>query len=1165
MVPKLHLRTSFPLYSFFTFFILFFYSKEVNAQCAGNDNVMLTVCDIANSSSQSINLYNQLGGTPTAGGTWNDDDNSGGLNKTNGILNAQQIKRSGIYHYTYTVTGVSGCVDNTSTVTVTIGGYTGVPAPTASICSSETAYNLFQVFEGIPSPSPQINGTWHDDDNSGGLSTSSGILNASIPVPDDNYSYTYSIGSIGSCPAPPPAKIYVAIYRSPKPGTPSNLSLCSNQLSGYTNFDLNSRISGADAGGVWTESTTSEISGPTDSTIDIQNIFNTKGTGTYSFTYTVSSNNTVCSNKSSTVLISIGRQLDFTGATLTITPDICENEMATTNYTGIITQGTEVIADGQYEVTYSISGVGSGYKTRQNFSNGVLLFPIPTFNFQQIRDYTISITNITFIANPVNCPNIIGTIQDVLHIYPNPKINSATLTIPPVCQTFDAIVNFSGISNLSDGNYDIIYNLSGSNLLNGVPANLAVTGGLATFNIPSVLIPKVGTTTISITKITNSTTNCSNTSTLKQSFVVNSSLDMTNLGVAIKDICQGQPANIKLTGLGTLTNVSITYDVSGANTVNSKTIPLTVASGQTSFDIPTTDVPNPGITNFTITNIVNDITGCSLALNKKTSFTVTSAPNTPIANDQSFCSSDNPTVGNLLPKGSQYQWFDSATSTVPLPNTTPLVTGNYFVKEVNAITGCGSGLKMIIVQNNPTPQIDGATVTIAAVCQSFEVKVDLSNSNVANGNYDILYNLSGSNLANAVPAVLTVTNKFGSFIIPKNLVPNVGASTVAITKITNPITGCFSSVSLSKSFTVNPLPDISKLVVTIKNVCQSQPATIKLSGLGNLTAININYSLTGANSVALQTIPLTVVSGDASFVVPATDIPNLGTTTFTMTDITNTVTGCPLPVNIKVDFTVGAVPNKPVANNQVFCGTDNATVATLVPNGNQYNWYNSATSTTPLPLNTPLTTGNYYIKEINGTTSCESLATTISVQINSVQIPVLKPNGDQFCGINKPTILSLSNNTAASANLAWYDAIPNGVILPNTHLLEEGATYYALDYDTTTKCYSSPLPVTVSLTDCNVTPDGVKIPDGFSPNGDGVNDTFQIVDIEFSFPNYTLEIFNRYGNILFKGDINKPAWDGKNSSSSFISGDAPTGVYFYIINYNKNNLPPKQGQLYLSR
>src|SRR6187431_1514620 len=103
MVPKLHFPIPFSFYSLLIFFVLFFCSVDVNAQCAGNDNVMLTVCDIPNVTSEAINLYAQLGGRPIAGGTWKDNDRSGGLDKTTGILNAQQIKKSGIYHYTYTV------------------------------------------------------------------------------------------------------------------------------------------------------------------------------------------------------------------------------------------------------------------------------------------------------------------------------------------------------------------------------------------------------------------------------------------------------------------------------------------------------------------------------------------------------------------------------------------------------------------------------------------------------------------------------------------------------------------------------------------------------------------------------------------------------------------------------------------------------------------------------------------------------------------------------------------------------------------------------------------------------------------------------------------------------------------------------------------------------
>jgi gliding motility-associated-like protein len=159
----------------------------------------------------------------------------------------------------------------------------------------------------------------------------------------------------------------------------------------------------------------------------------------------------------------------------------------------------------------------------------------------------------------------------------------------------------------------------------------------------------------------------------------------------------------------------------------------------------------------------------------------------------------------------------------------------------------------------------------------------------------------------------------------------------------------------------------------------------------------------------------------------------------------------------------------------------------------------------------------------------------------------------------------LSQYTTFIGNIQWYDALKNGNLLADTDLLSDGATYYGFNFDSNTNCTSSPLTVTVSLKDCIATPENFFIPDGFSPNGDGTNDFFQIQNIEFVYPNYTIEIFNRYGNVLFMGDVNKPAWDGKNTNSNFISGDSATGVYFYIINYNKDNLPPLQGQLYLNR
>jgi gliding motility-associated-like protein len=95
----------------------------------------------------------------------------------------------------------------------------------------------------------------------------------------------------------------------------------------------------------------------------------------------------------------------------------------------------------------------------------------------------------------------------------------------------------------------------------------------------------------------------------------------------------------------------------------------------------------------------------------------------------------------------------------------------------------------------------------------------------------------------------------------------------------------------------------------------------------------------------------------------------------------------------------------------------------------------------------------------------------------------------------------------------------------------------------------------------------IFIPDGFSPNNDGLNDEFYIKNIEDLYPNFELEIYNRYGNIVYKGNINTPRFNGKANQSTFIGKDIlPTGVYFYIVYFNDSeNTKPVQGRLYLSR
>ncbi len=64
-----------------------------------------------------------------------------------------------------------------------------------------------------------------------------------------------------------------------------------------------------------------------------------------------------------------------------------------------------------------------------------------------------------------------------------------------------------------------------------------------------------------------------------------------------------------------------------------------------------------------------------------------------------------------------------------------------------------------------------------------------------------------------------------------------------------------------------------------------------------------------------------------------------------------------------------------------------------------------------------------------------------------------------------------------------------------------------------------------------------------SPNGDGVNDVFYIGGIE-EYENNTVQIFNRWGNLVYSTTGYKNEWDGKWNDSR----DVPDGTYYYILN-----------------
>ncbi len=75
----------------------------------------------------------------------------------------------------------------------------------------------------------------------------------------------------------------------------------------------------------------------------------------------------------------------------------------------------------------------------------------------------------------------------------------------------------------------------------------------------------------------------------------------------------------------------------------------------------------------------------------------------------------------------------------------------------------------------------------------------------------------------------------------------------------------------------------------------------------------------------------------------------------------------------------------------------------------------------------------------------------------------------------------------------------------------------------------------------------LQIPDGFSPNGDGINDVLVVPCIE-DYPINNIKIYSRYGNLVYETNNYKNNWDGiPNQGVPRTSSVLPTGTYYYVL------------------
>ncbi|NMH87549.1 gliding motility-associated C-terminal domain-containing protein [Flavivirga algicola] len=1082
-------------------------------------------------------LFNALDGSQdNNGGVWTDATNAP---VTNPIDITTLTVTGSPYTFNYTID--NGTCSDTEPITITVqpAPESGTPIATfPEFCEGDVqTVDLFDLLTG-----EDQTGTWNDDDASGALSGNEVTISGLIA---GTYDFTFDVDVVGTCDDP---NVTVSIIINPLPntGTPAPAIYCENELAANSPLDLFGQLTGEATGGTWTDDNASgALSG---SDVDLTAL----AIGSYNFTYSITDTNG-CTN-SSTVIVTINDAPE-SGTPVASFPEFCQGTVQMVNLFDLLTGEDQTGTWNDDDASGALSG---NEVTIDGLASGTYDF---TFDVDAIGGCDDPNVTVSIVINPL--PNT-GTPAPAIYCE-NDLVANSPLDL------------FGQLTGEDSGGTWTDDNASGA--LSGSDVDLTALA-IGSYNF-----------TYSITD----TNGCTNSST-----VIVTINDAPESGTPVSsfpefcivDITAAQTVDLfdLLTGedqTGTWND----DDTSGALSGNEVTIDgLAIGTYNFTFDVDAIGIcDDPDVT---VSIIIND----------------TSVPTATAS--QAFC--DAASITDLVATGTTIQWYDDATGGSPLDGTTALIDGEtYYATQTNATTGCESSIRTeVIATIYQSPNAGVANSPGVSECNNTTINLfdGLDGSQDSGGTWYEGPDNTGTVVVN--PTTYNVTGfstnnyQFTYYVVAAS--PCIDDSTTITVSIEEPLNA--GTDNILDACSTDGTTDLFTLLGTADPGGTWSPALTSGTGVFDPAVDSGDtYLYTHTNACG---------TSSSQVVVTVTQAPNAGTSNTTLicvidgpTDLFTylggadtggtwspaltsgtgvfdplvdsdgvyryTVTAnspCTTDAFAEITVTVSDI-SPPVINNATmeFCLVDNPTVADLdsaITVTGTVIWYEDVALTMPLNVTDILVDGeDYYATQTNASGCESSISAQVDVIVNDTPTPTLINTAIEYCINDGPTIIDLSLNiteyNASTDNIVWYDAATNGTVVSGNAILDHDNTYYAALVDATTGCESSVrLAVTTDLTACGK----LILPDGFSPNGDGTNDTYDFDNLHILYPDFVIEIFNRYGNIVYKGNSNTPRFDGTSNQSRTVgNGDLPVGVYYYIFYFNDGENKPEQGRLYLSR
>ncbi len=401
--------------------------------------------------------------------------------------------------------------------------------------------------------------------------------------------------------------------------------------------------------------------------------------------------------------------------------------------------------------------------------------------------------------------------------------------------------------------------------------------------------------------------------------------------------------------------------------------------------------------------------------------------------------------------------------------------------------------------------------------------------------------------------------------------------------------GCgLSDTSINVSLMLNVAPVIPMEPIS-QTVCIGSAAGFSVAATGN----GLTYQWRKGNINLIDGLNIDGATNDTLTIDPT----SLSDTSSFYNVIV--VDGCGFSdTSIFVSLMITQLPVAVASSNSPVCIGSAINLMAQPVLGATYSWtgvngFISAVQNPTIPAATALDAGNYLLTVIaNG---CTSVPSTVSVIVNNcaANISVVKTvnNAQPLIGRNVIfTIVATNNGPSNATGVVVTDLLQTGYTFISSTTTE--GTYNALTgiwnigslnngasevltitaLVNATGVYTNTASITANEIDIDIVdnvstietfPTDFNIPEGFSPNVDGINDLFVIRGILY-YPNNTIVIYNRWGDKVFEASPYQNTWDGKTSMGLQVGGDKlPVGTYFYILDLGDGSDVIK-GTIYLN-